>query len=52
MKTKQEIRAYQKEYYQNVKKLQLENVKKEIKKQLYTVCIELNDNKKSLIVEL
>jgi hypothetical protein len=52
MKSKQELRAYQKAYYQNVKKLQLENAKKEMTKHLYIVSIELNDNNKSLIVEL
>ncbi len=51
MKTKQEIRAYQKAYYQNVKKLQLDNIKKEMNKELCVVHIEFNNNK-SLIVEL
>lgn len=51
MKTKQEIREYQKAYYQRVKKLQLEQCKKEKIKETYFISI-VSKETNNLIVEL
>jgi len=48
MKTKEEIRQYQKAYYQRVKKIRLEALKECNK----TKVIKINENKSCLIVEL
>jgi hypothetical protein len=51
MRTKSEIKQYQREYYQKVKKLKLDQEKRDKVKETYIISI-VHSDEKSLIVEL